>query len=425
MPTQTLTLTLPKRLDWQNQVVREAKRFNAIAVGRRSGKTTLGIDRMATRETMGYPVAWFSPSYRTLLEVWREAARIFAPITIRRSAQDKRIELLTGGVIEFWSLDNPDVARGRKYRRLIVDEAAMIPGLMDAWNYVLRPTLTDYAGDAYFLSTPKGRNGFWQMYQWGVDPDSREWRSWQMPSYVNGKIARSEFDAMRDTLPEIVYRQEILAEFLEGESEVFRNIMSCMNALTTIPEQHEGHRIVAGCDWARQQDYSCFSFGCVDCRVEVDRDRFNQIDYAFQAQRLAAMCEKWRPVAVLSETNSMGRPIFEQLERLGLPVVGFETTGQSKPPLIENLALAFEKAEWQFQPDPVWTAELEAYERKVSPVTGRSQYSAPEGYHDDSVMARALMLWQAIQPENTAMRQARISGRPTAPDLRRAVRRAN
>jgi hypothetical protein len=26
-------------------------------------------------------------------------------------------------------------------------------------------------------------------------------------------------------------------------------------------------------------------------------------------------------------------------------------------------------------------------------VTGRSQYSAPEGLHDDTVMARALMLW--------------------------------
>ena len=35
---------------------------------------------------------------------------------------------------------------------------------------------------------------------------------------------------------------------------------------------------------------------------------------------------------------------------------------------------------------------MEAYERKVSPVTGRSQYSAPEGLHDDTVIARALMV---------------------------------
>lgn len=409
MQTRKFVLTLPRRLEWQDRVIRESKRFNTVAVGRRSGKTTLGIDRMATRETMAYPVAWFSPSYRTLLEVWREAVRILMPVTSRRSAQDKRIELITGGVIEFWSLDNPDVARGRKYRRIVVDEAAMIPGLMDAWNYVLRPTLTDFGGDAYFLSTPKGRNGFWQMYQWGIDPDNGEWKSWQMPSYVNGKIAPSEFDAMRETLPEMVYRQEILAEFLEGESSVFRRILSAMHAPETTPQQHAGHKIIGGCDWAKMQDFTTFSFGCADCRVEVDRDRFNQIDYAFQVQRLAVMCDKWKPQAVLVEENSIGSPILETLQRAGLPAIGFMTTGASKPPLIENLALAIEKAEWQFQADPVWTGELEAYERKVSATTGRSSYSAPPGGHDDTVISRALMLWQANQPAQIAVQPGTVN----------------
>jgi hypothetical protein len=83
------------------------------------------------------------------------------------------------------------------------------------------------------------------------------------------------------------------------------------------------------------------------------------------------------------------------LQREGLPVVGFTTTASTKPPLIENLALAIERGEWRLQPDPVWTAELEAYERLVSPTTGRSSYSAPEGFHDDTVIARSLMVWQA------------------------------
>ena len=88
----------------------------------------------------------------------------------------------------------------------------------------------------------------------------------------------------------------------------------------------------------------------------------------------------------------MGQPVFEQLQREGLPVNGFETTSSSKPPLIENLVLILERAEWQFQDDPIWTSELEAYERRVNNVTGRSSYSAPEGIHDDTVMGRALML---------------------------------
>ncbi|HSG63295.1 MAG TPA: terminase family protein [Pseudomonadales bacterium] len=396
MTTQTLTLRLPKRLPWQNKIVSEAKRFNVVDIGRRAGKTTLGIDRCATRETFQYPVGWFSPSYKMLLEVWREACRILEPITSRKSVQDHRIEFITGGLLEFWSLDNPDVARGRKYKRIIVDEAAMVPSLMDAWNYVLRPTLTDYTGDAYFLSTPKGRNGFWQMYNYGIDPDSKEWTSWQMSSYVNDKIDASEFDAMRDTLPELVYKQEILAEFLDGAGAVFRNILACTNAPEVTPEAHKGHTFIAGIDWGKQNDFTTISIGCLQCKCEVDRDRFNQIDYTFQRDRLRVLCDKWKPRTILAESNSIGEPNLEMLQREGLPVKGFATTGTSKPPLIENLALALEREEWQFQSDPVWTAELEAYERKVSPTTGRSQYNAPSGGHDDTVIARCLMVWQAM-----------------------------
>jgi len=343
-----------------------------------------------------YPVGWFSPTYKMLTEVWREALRVLKPVAARVSNSEHRIENIAGGVLEFWSLDNPDSARGRKYKRIIVDEAAMVPDLMDAWQYVLRPTLVDYSGDAYFLSTPKGRGGFWQMFQWGQDPAVSEWASWQMPSSVNPRLKQSELDAMRETMPERVYQQEINALFLEDGGSVFRNVSACLTApLDATPEAHAGHHIIAGCDWARENDYSAFSVGCVTCRQEVARDRFNQVDYHVQTQRLQALAERWQPAAILTELNSIGAPVHEMLQRMGLPVIGFTTTAQTKPPLIENMALAFERAEWSWQADPVWTAELEAYERTVSATTGRSSYSAPSGAHDDTVISRALMLWQA------------------------------
>lgn len=367
-----------------------------VCVGRRAGKSVLGLDRCADPAVMGLPVAWFSPTYKMLLEMWREAVRTLAPITERRSVQERRIEYITGGMLEFWSLDNPDVARGRKYRRVIIDEAAMVPNLMDAWQYAIRPTLADYNGDAWFLSTPKGRNGFWQLWQRGQDGEHIDWQSWQMPSSVNPRLAQSEIDEMKSTLPESAYRQEIEAAFLEDGGSVFRNVAACLTAsLDVTPEQHAGHALVMGCDWARESDFTCLSVGCATCRCEVARDRFNQVDYHVQTQRLRALAERWGVKSILTELNSIGQPVFEMLQRMGLPVVGFNTTGTTKPPLIENVALAFERSEWQWQADPVWTAELEAYERTVSPTTGRSSYSAPAGSHDDTVMARALMLWQA------------------------------
>lgn len=395
----------------QRQVAQEARRFNVLDCGRRFGKTVFGLNRAKQSLRKGLPVGWFAPTYKLVLEVWIEAKRSMADEIVSANKTEMRLELRNGAIFEMWTLDDEDAGRSRKYARVVIDEAAMVKNLMRAWQSSIRPTLTDLKGDAWFMSTPKGRNGFWHLYQRGIDPTETEWAAWQMPTSANPYIDLAEIEAARNELPELTFEQEYLAVFLESEGAVFRNIAACMHAPETTPDEHRGHTIIAGCDWAKQRDFTAFSFGCIQCRCEVARDRFNQIDYAFQRARLQRLCDLWRPKAILTETNSIGTPIFEELERAGLPVVAFETTAMTKPPLIENFALALERTEWQFQPDPTWTAELEGYERKVSPTTGRSQYSAPEDGNDDTVMARALMVWQAIQPDTVAFRQAPVKGR--------------
>lgn len=392
MTMLSLTLTLPRRLEWQQQVVSESRRFNVVDIGRRAGKTTLGIDRCATRETLQHPVAWFSPTYKMLLEVWRQAANIFAPITMRRSSQDHRLEFVTGGLLEFWSLDNPDSARGRKYRRVIVDEAAMIPNLMDAWNYALRPTLTDYSGDAWFLSTPKGRNGFWQMWQYGVDPTMTDWACWQMSSYVNTKIPVSELDAMRDTMPERVYQQEILAQFIEDAGGVFRRVTAAATAKEQSAERH--HQYVMGVDFAKSNDFTVLTVMDVTTKSMVAVDRFNQIDYHVQVGRLRALYDRYKPSAIIAERNSIGEPLIETLQRQGLPVKPFTTTNATKSEIIDSLALAFERDEIRVLNDPVLIGELQAYEMERLP-SGTYRYSAPDGMHDDCVMSLALA-WSGV-----------------------------
>jgi hypothetical protein len=85
------------------------------------------------------------------------------------------------------------------------------------------------------------------------------------------------------------------------------------------------------------------------------------------------------------------------LQDAGLPIVPFTTTAASKPPLIQSLVLAFERQDIQWQDIPAATAELSAYETRVTPSTGRMTYSAPDGMHDDTVIARALALKAALE----------------------------
>jgi hypothetical protein len=308
------------------------------------------------------------------------------------SRSDRTIETRRGGFLGIFSGDNIDSVRGEAFHLVVVDEAARIPET--AWSDAIMPTLADYGGDAILISTPKGKNWFHSEWMRGVDGND-EIASWRAPTSANpNPNIKRAFQLVKDRVPEDTYRQEWLADFVDGGA-VFRNIKACMNAPAATPEAHQGHTLIAGIDWGKQNDFTCISIGCRDCKCEVAKDRFNQIDYVFQRDRLKAIHEKWKPAAILCELNSIGQPNFEMLQRDGLPVHGFTTTASTKPPLIENMALAFERAEWQFQQDSVWTMELEAFERTVSSTTGRSSYSAPDGAHDDTVIARALMLWQA------------------------------
>jgi predicted phage terminase large subunit-like protein len=209
-----IKLVLPRPHDAQQRILDEAKRYNVVACGRRFGKTVLGGNLVAEPTLRhGKSVGWFAPTYRLLEEAYYDHRRIYAPVTVR-SVHSRRIELINGSAIDYWTLDDPStVARGRRYQRVIIDEAAMARHLEKAWTEAIRPTLTDWLGDAYFLSTPKGRNYFATLF--ARHKEEADWMAWQMPTTANPWIDPSEVEAARLSMPSIAYRQEYLAEFVD------------------------------------------------------------------------------------------------------------------------------------------------------------------------------------------------------------------
>ena len=173
--SKPIELQLPAPHAAQVRVIQQAKRFNVICCGRRWGKSVLGMDRLIHAALQGKPVAWFAPNYRLLADIWRELQAILQPILARPNQQERRLELHGGGVVEMWSLDSPDAGRGRAYALVVIDECALVPNLEQAWQQTVRPMLTDYVGEAWFLSTPKGMNYFKTLFDRGQDPERRDW----------------------------------------------------------------------------------------------------------------------------------------------------------------------------------------------------------------------------------------------------------
>jgi hypothetical protein len=190
-----------------------------LCCGRRWGKTKLCEELLISPDDEtngalnGFPVAYFSPTYKMLMELWRSMVAITQPLIVLKSEVEKRIELIGGGVIDMWSLDSPDSIRGRKYKRIIVDEAAVVTDLKYAWTEVMRPMLTDLKGDAFFLSTPKGKsNYFYDLAQHADHYD--DWATFQMPTVSNPFIDPAEVEEARKQLDPLTFAQEYLASFV-------------------------------------------------------------------------------------------------------------------------------------------------------------------------------------------------------------------
>ena len=219
-----IALRLPKLHSAQQQIVDEARRFNCVVCGRRWGKTLLGMDRAIWPALSGGPVGFFTPTYKAGDESWRGIRKATVSMQRSVSVQHRRIELYTDGVIEFWSLDDLDAGRGRKYARVIVDEASMVSNLEESWQAAIFPTLTDLHGDAFLFSTPRGFDYFQTLYERGQDPAHPEWRSWLMPTATNPILQATEptfLQTAQATMDPRYFAQEYGASFEEMAGRVY------------------------------------------------------------------------------------------------------------------------------------------------------------------------------------------------------------
>ncbi len=370
-------IQIPKLHAAQARVVTEAKRFNALMCGRRFGKTTLGIERVVDALVRGDPVGWFAPTYKLLLEVWREMEAIFEPVTVSSSTQERQIRVVGGGVLDFWTLEHPDAGRGRKYARVVIDEAGVVRDLETAWTQAIRPTLADLRGDAWFLGTPKGRRYFFRLYQRG-QLGEEGWASWRFPTGFNPYIDPDEIQAARRDLPEPAFRQEFEGEPADDGGNPFG--LDAIRDCVALPSTSSP--VVWGWDLAKSVDWTV--------GIPLDSDGVVCAGWQrFQApwEETESRILEHTTASALVDSSGVGDPIVERLQRHSSLFQGFRFTGVSKQQLMDGLRAAIQRREIRIPDGPI-REELEAFEYEFT--ANGVRYAAPRGMHDDCVMALAL-----------------------------------
>jgi hypothetical protein len=400
----------------QEQVMREAKRFNVLACGRRWGKSHLALELLIIPALEGYPTACFQATTKLMSEFWRDLTVILAPLTARKLEQEHRLELTTGGSVDLWSLESEGAGRGRRYKTLVVDEAGLVRGLDKIWNEDLRPTLADYAGSAWFVGTPNGRNGFWQFFQRGQAEDHPEWMSWTFPSSSNPFLPPGEIEGARAGMPERSYAQEFLAMFVSDGGAVFRRITDAIDRGRTETSIITDRRLAFGCgiDIGRHNDATVITI--LDSNgVQHYWERFVECSYPRQFEAIkhamTVLTElanadvdlprnsyplKLQEPSLVLDVTGVGDPIYDALLNDSIPVFPYTFTNLSKRRLIDSLAAAFDNSRIRLMDIEVQEQELLAFEVQRT-ATGLERLGAPPGMHDDAVIALALAYHGASQ----------------------------
>ena len=370
----------------------DTTKYIVASVGRQWGKSFLGMNVLLkwVLEDNNSVGMWVAPIYQQSKKVFEELTKGLATTGLTKSMNKSELTItfINGSIIYFRSAEREDNLRGYTLDYLVVDEAAYIKD--NVWNEVLRATVLVRGKKVIFLSTPRGRNWFYNLSLRGESDDYPQHATFKGSSFDSPFITEQELLEAKMSLPENIYRQEILAEFLDSGGEVFSNLnLNC--TLTQYPSKSSDDRYYAGLDIGRANDYTVLTILNTKGEVvRIYRERQNSwniivSDVVKNLREFNARCH--------IEVNGIGDPIYEQIRKEYSNVEPFTTSNDSKQNIIEDLILNLNEQKIKLPSQDLNAdlyKELSVFTYEYSPKSRRVKYGGPTGMHDDMVMSLAL-----------------------------------
>lgn len=316
-----MKLALPPLHPGQMEVFANPSRFRVVVAGRRWGKTRLAVVEAIAAAARGGAVWWVAPTYDMARAGWGSIVGLLGLVPgVEVKAADRMVRMPGGGTIWVRSADNPQRLRAFGLDLLVLDEAAFVR--REVWTEALRPALADRQGRALFISTPYGKNWFWELVQ--AAESTPGWRVWRYPSSTNPFLHPDELEVMRRDMPAHIYRQEVEGEFVDGGARLVRREWLRVAA----PPPQEALRVYQGVDLAistrEDADYTAV--------VTIGRDGEGRVwvldavraraTFHQTLQLVQSQASRWSPVSIAIEAVQYQAAVVQELLRTtALPVV--------------------------------------------------------------------------------------------------------
>lgn len=373
-----------KQKDIHRSINNESYKYYVLNIGRQFGKTMLGINQMLywAINDKGCNIAWVTPIYKQGKKVFDE----FEKVTIKSGLFEYNRSDLTiqgfGSTINFFSGERPDNIRGNTFDYLIIDEMAFTRP--ELWSEVLSATVLVKGKKVIFISTPKGKNHFNQLaLQHNYD---NRYKYFHFTSYDNPMIDTADLDERKRNLPDHIFRQEYLAEFLDNASGLFKDVRKAVS------NNFDSNEVLfGGLDIGRADDYTVLTI-INRSQQMVYVERWRQDDWTNIINKVAEVINRFKAKTYV-EVNNQGDVFYEMLKKHCDELIEpYVTSSKTKPIMIEDLALAFEQGNITILNEGWLIDELEAFTYIYDERTRGVKYSAPQGLHDDAVISLALAI---------------------------------
>jgi hypothetical protein len=375
-------IVLPKPYPMQKEILDDPSRFKCICAGRRVGKSTICQIQTIIKLVNGLRVAYITPEFGLAEKFYDDIINMIPDgMIVNKNKSRLKFELVTGGKIQFFSGEALHRVRGYEFDHLIVDEAAYLDDLENEWNNSIRPLLMKTRGSAVFISTPRGKNYFYSLFQKGLNQEEG-FKSWQFSSHYNPYLPKEELDELVESMPEANYRQEILAEPGENLANPFGTDAINRNTIKTLPNNQP---TVIAADLARVNDWTVI-IGLDANGVMCYFDRF-KLPWTQTVDKIKQVRDRFPTPQIIVDATGVGSVILEQLQNEIYNVHGFTFTGDSKPKVMHQLIKTVETNGIKFNEQTA--QEMHTFEFKYSS-SGNLKYQAAAGYHDDCIAALAM-----------------------------------
>lgn len=248
----------------QKIVALDPHRFRVLCCGRRWGKTTLAIDQMKGRAAIpNSRIAYIAPTYQQARDIAWEPLKKDC-LQAAESINESRLEirLVNGSIIILRGWEAIETLRGQKFDLIVLDEVAMFRNFDSTWEEVIRPTLTDNKGEGIFISTPKGFNHFYDLFNKESKDD--DFKSFHFSTYDNSHIPKDEIEKAKKELTDDRFAQEYMADFRKSEGLVYKEFNRAMHIFKDYPNR-EWVKTFGGHDFGTNNP-------CASISIKKDKD---------------------------------------------------------------------------------------------------------------------------------------------------------